>query len=319
LAGRGAAKLLSGYSANAFDSVYEPDLGAAEYLDFYMVGPSNDARIAATTTADEKLALTAMALGDHLARAEHCGVTRCAEYLCFGNSGDAAIRLFTIERSSIAELLSDFDLGSGQVAWDGRRVYLTELGRFAAVRRMNVAHHPGGIPVSPTYEWDIIEAMHNGYGLVLPELGSAQRLGALKWEGIEHSGCLCCLTATGVARCGPVVPLDDCGFSVQYVPGLDVRTIIVRTPEATFEKRVRAAITPSEIKHGSLVQAVGREFAIEIVKEVIETGAASSATISRAAAAHNKRSAELFPFEIRAPAKIRICAREWYGSAWIYQ
>jgi hypothetical protein len=108
--------------------------------------------------------------------------------------------------ATVGEVIHGFDLGSCSVAWDGRRVYLTALGRLAAERGANVLNL---IVRGASYETRLARYFGRGYDLVLPDLDGCifSRTGCLPYLtalGLQAQGnCSCFLKAAGLVRARP--------------------------------------------------------------------------------------------------------------------
>ena len=299
---------------------------------------------------EESVARTATALGDHIVGTLHYAdldVYRTFGCITFKLNGGFQAQIVLRQFKTIADLLSDFDLGSCQVAWDGSRVYLSELGLLAANYRMNVVNLAVRGEVT---EGRIIRYMRRGYGLVLPELGDpSYPLGLVKFDELGGT-CLCRMFATsGSPTSGsptggsPTLyhetvyngidkvlqtSLDNLArgkvggiaAGAEYTRGLDARTVVLRIT-AEVQTMIQTMITPDYIYPKELIAIVGARSVREIVDEVVSTGRISTETLCRICAERDKELASCIPFRIRGVAdrrKFTVSAAEWYGKTWVY-
>jgi hypothetical protein len=169
--------------------------GAYSDWDLFLVGHKDDhsARVAIAT------------FGHHLSQAMHgrkitvyrtmsCVTFRVAEspgLVDTRSKAEIIVQIILRRYNTAAEVIHGFDLGSCAVAWTGRTVVLTLLGKLAAEHGINVLNL---VVRRPSYEKRIGRYFSRGYDLVLPFLDGRCdfNLPYLKLFGVQLGSCLCC-------------------------------------------------------------------------------------------------------------------------------
>jgi hypothetical protein len=156
----------------------------ARDVDLFLVGHPNDAARAAAIVALFRHLLRGRAariIKAQQARVSNWGegedtwgivVHRTRGCITFTLSGEIwghykPIQVVLRAYSSVSEVLHGFDLGAAQVAFDGKRVYLTTAGVLAATRGANVLN----LAVRRvSYEARLVRYLVRGYDLAVPDL-----------------------------------------------------------------------------------------------------------------------------------------------------
>jgi len=309
---------------------------------------------------EEEVVQAITALGDHIYEAR-CDPTvfrsaNCVTFVSLGNPSRNErfqVQIILRRHKSISELLSGFDLGSSQVAWDGQRVHLTGLGKFAMDYRMNIVCLETR---RASLEERISKYMVRGYGLVMPELGglpSGMPSGKISFRGIERRGCLCTLTCEAVAH-APTEPDEPLLYSAinygrgakglrresinllnaghlgglvaggPYSRGLDAREISLCIPD--FDELMGSAIKQGmgtvDVRLSQLSWLVGPKAARQLIEEALTHTRIAKSSIDAVAAERQKELDAALPFRIENSGDIRnygrMSAAEWYGKTWVY-
>lgn len=150
--------LVAGGAASAL--LLRPEAGGAfDDVDLFLYGHADDgARLAAINS-----------FAAHLSARAGAGVAvrRTTTSISFRAPPGPTFQVVLRGYSTVAEVLHGFDLGSCAVGFDGRRVWLTELGRVAAERGVNILCLDGR---RASYERRLVKYMRRGFDLVLPRL-----------------------------------------------------------------------------------------------------------------------------------------------------
>jgi hypothetical protein len=120
--------------------------------------------------------------------------------------GPYLVQVILRRYSTVGEVIHGFDLGSSAVLWDGERVILTGLGKFAAEHGANILNLAAR---RASYEHRLARYFKRGFDLVLPELNGCDfgalrgRLPYLNVHGFEVGDCPCFITADALGACRP--------------------------------------------------------------------------------------------------------------------
>lgn len=115
--------------------------------------------------------------------------------------------VFARPYNTISEVLHGFDLGSSAVAWDGKKVYYSSLGKLAFEYGVNVLDLTRR---RPSYEHRIEKYFQRGFSLVLPDLDTTTIRAEMKLAAETY------LYHTAI----------DLGFMIATLPGRSVlRTV----------------------------------------------------------------------------------------------
>jgi hypothetical protein len=265
-----------------------------------------------TDSLEDEFAQVITAVGDHVAAEAEVDMSRCATSIAFDVYspwvGAYTVRIELRYYESVGELLSGFALGSDQIVWDGRRIWASELGRFALKHRLNIFNR--GVDAADTdTAVRILRAMEHGYAVVLPhaERGPTLKLGHVTFTGIKEH-CSCCL----YAERGSVPPHPVClassirainegkpgaVVSCEYAPGLDVRTVHLRIAVEDFG--IKDMLAPTVEYHPRVFALyAGPRLALKFTVVTLTGGSISWDDIYDAVDERNQDLAAGIPFRI---------------------
>ena len=263
-----------------------------------------DAYPIGTTLAEFETGIDAMA-----ATLEPEYVIRCEQWIDFYMRVGSRVRVHATVAKDLSELLQSFDLGSHAVAYDGTRLYASQIGRDSVARKAVIVNP---MAIYPEFERRLWEAREN-FITCMPGFGVSESMYNIGGGKIDWARSLQAMDRNVWLSDEVEIMYDEEEFPTcraEYIPGMRISAIQpdVRDDFARAYAEC-AAPTPDVL---ALKNLLGPDRAKRVAATFIDTGSLPDA----AAVYDDKLDGDLLriPFTLKSIVRPRAPDPNWYGT-----